>query len=95
MAVFYDFGIDLGTTNSCISTLTSNGVKVFQNLDNMNVTPSAIYISKNGRMLVGRRAYDKMISEPENTAVEFKRLMGVKSIKKFIINPTNGFMADI
>lgn len=83
MAVFYDFGIDLGTTNSCISTLTSNGVKVFQNLDNMNVTPSAIYISKNGRMLVGRRAYDKMISEPENTAVEFKRLMGVKSIKKF------------
>ena len=81
MAVFYDFGIDLGTTNSCICTLTSNGVKVFQNLDNMNVTPSAIYIGKNGRMLVGRRAYDKMISEPENTAVEFKRLMGVKVLK--------------
>lgn len=83
MAVFYDFGIDLGTTNSCISTFTSNGVKVFQNLDNMNVTPSAIYIGKNGRMLIGRRAYDKIISEPENTAIEFKRLMGVKSIKKF------------
>lgn len=83
MVVNYDFGIDLGTTNSCISTLTSNQVKIFQNLDNMNVTPSAIYISKNGRMLVGRRAYDKMISEPENTAVEFKRLMGVKSIKTF------------
>lgn len=83
MATFYDFGIDLGTTNSCIAILYSNGVKVFQNLDNMNVTPSAIYIGKNGRMLVGRRAYDKMISEPENTAVEFKRLMGVKSVKKF------------
>lgn len=83
MTIFYDYGIDLGTTNSCISTSTENGIKIYQNLDNMNVTPSAIYIGKNGRMLVGRRAYDKMIYEPENTAVEFKRLMGLKTIKGF------------
>ena len=83
MAKYYDYGIDLGTTNSCVAKQSNSDIIVYQNLDNMNVTPSAIYMGKNGRMLVGRRAYDKVISEPENTAIEFKRLMGVKTSKHF------------
>ena len=83
MAKYYDYGIDLGTTNSCVAKQSDSDIIVYQNLDNMNVTPSAIYMGKNGRMLVGRRAYDKVISEPENTAIEFKRLMGVKTSKHF------------
>ena len=83
MAKYYDYGIDLGTTNSCVAKQSNSDIIVYQNLDNMNVTPSAIYMGKNGRMLVGRRAYDKVISEPENTAIEFKRLMGVQTSKHF------------
>lgn len=85
MAKFYDYGIDLGTTNSCVAKQIGSDITVIQNLDNMNVTPSAVYIGRNGRMLVGRRAYDKVILEPENTAIEFKRLMGVKTSKHFEI----------
>lgn len=83
MAKYYEYGIDLGTTNSCVAKQNNNDIVVYQNMDNMNVTPSAVYIGKNGRMLVGRRAYDKVISEPENTAIEFKRLMGIKTSKYF------------
>lgn len=80
---FYDYGIDLGTTNSCVARTTLSDVVIFQNLDNMNVTPSAVHIDKRGRMFVGRKAYDKLVSEPENTAVEFKRFMGINHIEKF------------
>ena len=83
MDKFYDYGIDLGTTNSCVARTTLSDVVVFQNLDNMNVTPSAVHIDKRGRMFVGRKAYDKLISEPENTAVEFKRFMGIVHSEKF------------
>jgi molecular chaperone DnaK len=83
MDKFYDYGIDLGTTNSCVARTTLSDVVVFQNLDNMNVTPSAVYIDKRGRMFVGRKAYDKVVSEPENTAIEFKRFMGILHKEKF------------
>lgn len=81
---FYDYGIDLGTTNSCVARTTLSDVVIFQNIDNMNVTPSAVHIDKRSHMFVGRKAYDKLISEPENTAVEFKRFMGIKHTDKFV-----------
>ena len=77
MDKFYNYGIDLGTTNSCVARTTLSDVVVFQNLDNMNVTPSVVHIDKRGRMFVGRKAYDKIVLEPENTASEFKRFMGI------------------
>ncbi|MFA5659485.1 MAG: Hsp70 family protein, partial [Oscillospiraceae bacterium] len=80
---FYDYGIDLGTTNSCVARTTISDVVVFQNLDSMNVTPSAVHIDKRARMFIGRKAHDKLISDPENTAVEFKRFMGVAHTHKF------------
>ncbi|MGB8681757.1 MAG: Hsp70 family protein [Candidatus Binatus sp.] len=78
-----DYGIDLGTTNSCISRWEGGSVRVFQNNDQMNVTPSAVHILKTGRVIVGRRAYAALLTDPDNVAVEFKRWMGQKDRLRF------------
>ena len=83
MSKTVDYGIDLGTTNSCIALWQSGSVRVFQNNDQMNVTPSAVHILKSGRIIVGRRAYNALLTDPENVAVEFKRWMGQKDRKQF------------
>lgn len=80
-----DFGIDLGTTNSAISVL--KGVKpevVKSNLDT-DITPSAVYIGKQGKVLVGMRAKDKLVDDRsvEDAYVEFKRRMGGDSTYTF------------
>jgi molecular chaperone DnaK len=79
-----DYGIDLGTTNSCIAILETGAVRVFQNNDQMNVTPSAIHILKTGRVIVGRRARAALLADPDNVSVEFKRWMGQRDRKEFI-----------
>jgi len=78
-----DYGIDLGTTNSCIARWEAGSVRVFQNNDQMNVTPSAVHVLKSGRVIVGRRGYAAMLTDPQNVAVEFKRWMGQKDRKRF------------
>ncbi len=78
-----DYGIDLGTTNSCIARWENGAVRVFQNNDQMNVTPSAVHILRTGRIIVGRRAYSALLTDPENVATEFKRWMGQKDRKRF------------
>jgi len=83
MAKYINYGIDLGTTNSCISRWEGDTVRTFQNTrEQMYVTPSAIRITKAGRIIVGKRAYES--DDDENVAVEFKRWMGQKDKKKFI-----------
>ena len=80
MTTTIDFGIDLGTTNSCVARWDSesSAIRVFQNNDQMNVTPSAVHILKTGRVIVGRRASSALVTDPDNVAVEFKRWMGQK-----------------
>src|SRR6202166_3526305 len=78
-----DYGIDLGTTNSCIARWEGGTVRVFQNNDQMNVTPSAVHILKTGRVIVGRRGAAALLTDPDNVAVEFKRWMGQKDRKRF------------
>lgn len=78
MADYVSFGIDLGTTNSCIAKFEDDVVRVFRNVDQMNVTPSAVRMEKTGRIIVGRRAYSSRQSSPENVAIEFKRWIGQK-----------------
>ena len=78
-----DYGIDLGTTNSCISRWEGGSLRVFQNNDQMNVTPSAVHILKTGRVIVGRRAYAALLTDPDNVAVEFKRWIGQKDRFRF------------
>lgn len=80
-----DFGIDLGTTNSAIAVL--KGIKpevVKSNLDT-DITPSAVYIGKQGKVMVGMRAKEKLIDErsSEDAYIEFKRRMGGDSMYHF------------
>jgi molecular chaperone DnaK len=49
----------------------------------MNVTPSAVHILKNGRVIVGRRGYAAKLTDPDNVSTEFKRWMGQKDRKHF------------
>lgn len=83
MSATIDFGIDLGTTNSSVSCCRDGQVRVFQNLEMSTVTPSVVYISKAGRMLVGRKAYDTWVADPQNTQAEFKRWMGFSDKLEF------------
>lgn len=83
MSAYIDFGIDLGTTNSCIARASGGDVVVIQNNDQMNVTPSVVRVLKSGSLLVGRRAYNALAEDPENVAQEFKRLMGQRYAKSF------------
>jgi molecular chaperone DnaK len=78
-----DYGIDLGTTNSCVARWESGAVRVFQNNDQMNVTPSAVHILRTGRVIVGRRGHSAILTDPDNVAVEFKRWMGQKDRTRF------------
>ena len=83
MSTVIEFGIDLGTTNSCIARWESGAVRVFQNNDQMNVTPSAIHILKSGRTIIGRRAHAALLTDSDNVAIEFKRWLGQKDRKLF------------
>lgn len=80
-----DFGIDLGTTNSAIAVL--KGVKpevIKSNLDT-DITRSAVYIGKQGKVMVGMRVMDKLVDDrsAEDVYIEFKRRMGGDSVYNF------------
>lgn len=62
MQKFYDCGIDLGTTNSCIAHPTGdNSCVIIENTqDRMQVTPSAVAIDKRGGLRIGNRAFSMM-----------------------------------
>ena len=83
MSSAIEYGIDLGTTNSCITRWENGAVRVFQNNDQMNVTPSAVHMLKSGRTIVGRRAQSAILTDTENVAVEFKRWLGQKDRRLF------------
>jgi molecular chaperone DnaK len=83
MSEFINYGIDLGTTNSCIVQLDGDAIKIIQNADQMNVTPSVVRVLRSGSVMVGRRAYNAVAEDPENVAAEFKRLMGQKFQQAF------------
>ncbi|HYH86326.1 MAG TPA: Hsp70 family protein, partial [Pyrinomonadaceae bacterium] len=83
MAEYINFGIDLGTTNSCIAQADGAEVRVIQNNDQMNVTPSVVRVLRSGSLMVGRRAYNAVAEDPDNVEQEAKRLMGQRYEKTF------------
>lgn len=74
-------GIDLGTTNSAICSYGGAGARVWKSIPEQNdVTPSAIlYIGEMGRKFVGKQAYDMSPGYPNDSAEQFKRLMGTST----------------
>lgn len=83
MQKFFDCGIDLGTTNSCLAIPDDDhGFEIIENqADRMQVTPSAILINGKGRMLIGQRAYNSQ--KVEDLAIQFKRAMGTNKTVTF------------
>ena len=76
----YFVGIDLGTTNSAISTFDGENVRVWKSKkDQSDVTPSAIYVDKRGRRFYGKKAYENSFRQPESCAKLFKRFMGTST----------------
>jgi molecular chaperone DnaK len=70
-------GIDLGTTNSCLSIFDGGEAKVIPNSEGKNTTPSIVSFRKDDR-LVGETAKRQAITNPESTIFEAKRLIGRK-----------------
>ena len=76
----YYVGIDLGTTNSAISSFDGENVRVWKSKKDQNdVTPSAIYVDKRGKRFYGKDAYLKAAQQPERCATLFKRFMGTST----------------
>jgi molecular chaperone DnaK len=69
-------GIDLGTTNSCVSVMDGDKPKVIENSEGARTTPSIVAFTKDGERLVGQPAKRQAVTNPENTVFAVKRLIG-------------------
>jgi molecular chaperone DnaK len=69
-------GIDLGTTNSCVSVLENGKPKVIENSEGARTTPSIVAYSNDKEVLVGQTAKRQAVTNPENTLFAIKRLIG-------------------
>ena len=75
-------GIDLGTTNSSISSFDGDKVKIWKSPEQNDITPSVIFMNKRTKYY-GQRAYDNEPFNSENTAKLFKRFMGTSTKIEF------------
>ncbi|GCA48133.1 MULTISPECIES: molecular chaperone DnaK [Sinorhizobium] len=69
-------GIDLGTTNSCVSVMDGKDAKVIENAEGARTTPSMVAFTEDGERLVGQPAKRQAVTNPENTLFAIKRLIG-------------------
>ncbi len=75
-------GIDLGTTNSCVSIMEGNTTKVIENAEGARTTPSIVAYQEDGEILVGASAKRQAVTNPRNTLYAIKRLIGRKFTEK-------------
>ncbi|MDM4765959.1 molecular chaperone DnaK [Pelomonas sp. SE-A7] len=75
-------GIDLGTTNSCVSVMEGNTTRVIENAEGARTTPSIIAYQEDGEVLVGASAKRQAVTNPKNTLYAVKRLIGRKFTEK-------------
>jgi len=71
-------GIDLGTTNSCVSIMEGKAARVIENAEGVRTTPSVVAFAADGQRLVGQAAKRQAVTNPENTLYAIKRLIGRK-----------------
>ncbi len=69
-------GIDLGTTNSCVSVIEGGEPVVIANAEGSRTTPSVVAFSKTGERMVGQVAKRQAITNPDRTVISIKREMG-------------------
>ena len=75
-------GIDLGTTNSCVSIMEGNTTRVIENSEGARTTPSIVAYQEDGEVLVGASAKRQAVTNPKNTIYAVKRLIGRKFTEK-------------
>ncbi len=94
-------GIDLGTTNSCISIMDGSQPRVIENAEGARTTPSIVAFTEDER-LVGQPAKRQAVTNPDNTVFGVKRLIGrrfddadlAKDLKNLPFNVINGGNGD-
>ena len=69
-------GIDLGTTNSCVSVIEGGEATVITNSEGSRTTPSVVAFTKDGERLVGQLAKNQAVTNPDRTVISIKRHMG-------------------
>jgi len=69
-------GIDLGTTNSCVSVIEGGEAVIIPNAEGGRTTPSVVAITREGERLVGQSAKRQAVTNPDNTVMSIKRYMG-------------------
>ena len=69
-------GIDLGTTNSCVSVLEGGKPRVIENSEGGRTTPSIVAYTDDNEILVGQSAKRQAVTNPINTLFAVKRLIG-------------------
>ena len=69
-------GIDLGTTNSCVSVIEGGEPTVITNSEGSRTTPSVVAFTKDGERLVGQLAKNQAVQNPDKTVISIKRHMG-------------------
>ncbi len=77
-------GIDLGTTNSCVSVLDGDAPRVIENAEGDRTTPSIVGYTDDGEILVGQSAKRQAVTNPTNTLFAVKRLIGRKFKDKVV-----------
>ena len=82
-------GIDLGTTNSCVSIMEGNTAKVIENAEGARTTPSIVAYQEDGEVLVGASAKRQAVTNPRNTLYAIKRLIGRKFTEKEVQKDIN------
>ncbi len=82
-------GIDLGTTNSCVSVIENGQPKVIENAEGGRTTPSIIAYTKDGEILVGAPAKRQAVTNPRNTIYASKRLIGRRFEEKEVQKDIN------
>jgi len=82
-------GIDLGTTNSCVSVMEGNTPKVIENSEGARTTPSIVAYQEDGEILVGASAKRQAVTNPRNTLYAVKRLIGRKFEEKEVQKDIN------
>ena len=75
-------GIDLGTTNSCVSVYERGESKVIPNKEGKNTTPSVVAFTDKGEILVGDTAKRQAVTNPQKTIFSIKRIMGLMMNEK-------------
>ena len=77
-------GIDLGTTNSCVSVMDGKDAKVIENAEGARTTPSIVAFNEDGERLTGQPAKRQAVTNPENTLFAVKRLIGRRYDDKLV-----------